>query len=92
MQAIFYTRLNLIYTAAAYSSSPPSIPSKTGGKRIFFTSQGIRSHGCLYIIEDKAEGVYEYSTVPSPIPPSSSDIDYYGWIKSLTLSLAGDIL
>jgi hypothetical protein len=58
----------------------------------YFASQSIRSHGRLYVLEDKAapESLVCYD------PHSRScflfNFDYYGWVKSLALSLAGDIL
>lgn len=59
---------------------------------LYFTSQIIRSHGCLYVIEDKTEGVYRVLYGVQSKTAFLFNIDYYGWIKSLALSLAGDIL
>ncbi len=58
----------------------------------YFSSQSIRSHGRLYVLED--EGVGENRVFYDPHSKSCFlfNMDYYGWIKSLALSLAGDIL
>jgi hypothetical protein len=61
-------------------------------ENFYFASQSIRSHGRLYVVEDSSE---EENTVyydPQSRTAFLINIDYYGWIKSLALSLAGDIL
>jgi hypothetical protein len=58
----------------------------------YFASQSIRSHGRLYVVEEPLE---EKNTVyydPQSKTAFLINIDYYGWIKSLALSLAGDVL
>lgn len=57
----------------------------------YFISQGIRSHGRLYVIEDSGPAnrvLYD----PQSKTAFLINIDYYGWIKSLALSVAGDVL
>ena len=58
----------------------------------YSASQSIRSHGRIYALEDKA--VEENRVYYDPLSRSCFvfNMDYYGWIKSLALSLAGDIL
>ncbi len=58
----------------------------------YFASQNIRSHGRIYALEDKT--VEENQVYYDPLSRSCFifNMDYYGWIKSLALSLAGDIL
>ena len=61
-------------------------------ENFYFASQSIRSHGRLYVVEDSLE---EENTVyydPQSRTAFLINIDYYGWIKSLALSLAGDVL
>jgi len=61
-------------------------------ENFYFASQSIRSHGRLYVVEDSSE---EENTVyydPQSRTAFLINIDYYGWIKSLALSLAGDVL
>lgn len=55
-------------------------------------SQGIRSHGRMFVFADPS---YPKDTVLYDVQSRTAflfNIDYYGWIKSLALSLAGDIL
>ncbi len=58
----------------------------------YSASQNIRSHGRIYALEDKA--IEENRVFYDPLSRSCFvfNMDYYGWIKSLALSLAGDIL
>jgi hypothetical protein len=58
----------------------------------YFASQSIRSHGRLYVAEDPAEEMNKVYYDPWSKTAFLINIDYYGWIKSLGLSLAGDIL
>lgn len=61
-------------------------------ENFYFASQSIRSHGRLYVVEDKEaeeNGVY-YD--PCSKTAFLVNMDYYGWIKSLALSIAGDLL
>jgi hypothetical protein len=55
-------------------------------------SQNVRSHGRLYVVKDTG---YPPDTVlfdPHAKTAFLVNIRYYGWIKSIALSLAGDIL
>ena len=58
----------------------------------YSASQSIRSHGRIYALEDKA--IQQNQVYYDPLSRSCFifNMDYYGWIKSLALSLAGDIL
>ena len=58
----------------------------------YYASQSIRSHGRIYVLEDKA--IQQNQIYYDPLSRSCFifNMDYYGWIKSLALSLAGDIL
>lgn len=58
----------------------------------YSASQNIRSHGRIYVLEDKS--IEENLVCYDPLSRSCFifNMDYYGWIKSLALSLAGDIL
>jgi len=58
----------------------------------YFASQGIRSHGRLYVLVDRTVGENRVFYDPYSRSCFLFNIDYYGWIKSLALSLAGDIL
>ena len=56
----------------------------------YSASQSIRSHGRIYALEDKA--IEENRVYYDPLSRSCFifNMDYYGWIKSLALSLAGE--
>ena len=58
----------------------------------YSASQSIRSHGRIYALEDKA--IQQNQVYYDPLSRSCFifNMDYYGWIKSLALSMAGDIL
>lgn len=61
-------------------------------ENFYFISQGIRSHGRLYVVADPA--VPEDTVLYEPASKTAFlvNISYYGWIKSLALSVAGDVL
>jgi hypothetical protein len=64
----------------------------TWGDNFYATSQNIRSHGRLLVFKNDA---YAPDTVlfdPLSRTAFLFNFTYYGWIKSLALSLAGDIL
>jgi hypothetical protein len=64
----------------------------TWGDNFYATSQNIRSHGRLLVFKNEA---YAPDTVlfdPLSRTAFLFNFTYYGWIKSLALSLAGDIL
>jgi hypothetical protein len=61
-------------------------------ENFYSAAQNIRSHGRLYVLQDKSE---EENTVyydPQSKTCFLFNFDYYGWIKSIALSVAGDIL
>jgi hypothetical protein len=58
----------------------------------YFASQNIRSHGRLYVLQDRTVADNRVLYDPHSKSCFLFNIDYYGWIKSLALSLAGDIL
>ena len=58
----------------------------------YSASQSIRSHGRLYVLQDKSLGENRVFYDPQSKTGFLFNMDYYGWIKSLALSVAGDIL
>lgn len=58
----------------------------------YFISQSIRSHGRLYVMQDPSEGENRVYYDPQSKTAFLINIDYYGWVKSLALSVAGDVL
>ncbi|MDK2974804.1 MAG: hypothetical protein PWP08_1175 [Methanofollis sp.] len=61
-------------------------------ENFYFISQSIRSHGRLYVVADPT--VPENTVLYDPGSKTAFliNIGYYGWIKSLALSVAGDVL
>jgi hypothetical protein len=61
-------------------------------ENFFSMSHSIRSHGRLYVVEDSSR---EENTILYDSQSKTAfliNLDYYGWVKSLALSVAGDIL
>jgi len=58
----------------------------------YFASQSIRSHGRLYVAEDSSLEKNRVLYDPQSNTAFLLNIDYYGWIKSPALAVAGDIL
>ena len=64
----------------------------TWQENFYSMSQNVRSHGRMYVFSDPA---YKPDTVlyePQSKTAFLFNFNYYGWIKSLALSLTGDIL
>ncbi|MCK9580701.1 MAG: aldolase [Methanoregula sp.] len=64
----------------------------TWQENFYAISQNVRSHGRIYLFDDPA---YSADTVIfDPVSKTAFLLNfrYYGWVKSLALSLAGDIL
>ena len=61
-------------------------------ENFYSMSHNIRSHGCLYVVEDSSKGKNRVYYDPQSKTAFLVNLDYYGWIKSLALSVAGDIL
>lgn len=58
----------------------------------FYTmGENIRSHGRIIVLEEPGEGL---KVKYDPVTKTAYlfNFDYYGWIKSLTLAVAGDVL
>jgi hypothetical protein len=62
------------------------------GQSFYFISQNIRSHGRLYVVNDPGEEKNTVCYDPQSKTAFLFNFDYYGWIKSLALSVAGDVL
>jgi len=58
----------------------------------YSASQNLRSHGRLYVLQDTSEAHNKVYYDPQSKTCFLLNVDYYGWIKSLALSVAGDIL
>lgn len=62
------------------------------GQSFYFISQNIRSHGRLYVVNRPTKEKNEVCYDPQSKTAFLLNFDYYGWIKSLGLSVAGDVL
>ncbi|MGZ4909027.1 MAG: HPr kinase/phosphorylase, partial [Halobacteriota archaeon] len=62
------------------------------GESFYFISQSIRSHGRLYVVNDSEEAQNKLYYDPQSKTAFLINVAYYGTIKSLALSVAGDIL
>ncbi|MGZ4847684.1 MAG: HPr kinase/phosphorylase [Halobacteriota archaeon] len=62
------------------------------GESFYFMSQNIRSHGRLYVVNEPAEKKNAVYYDAQSKTAFLLNFDYYGWIKSLALSVAGDVL
>lgn len=61
-------------------------------RNFYAMSSNIRSHGRLYVFSDSSLPKNKVYYDPFSRTAFLFNFDYYGWIKSLALSLAGDIL
>jgi hypothetical protein len=61
-------------------------------ENFYFMSQNIRSHARLYVVEDPEMGDDRVMYDPQSKTAFLVNVGYYGWIKSLALSAAGDVL
>jgi len=61
-------------------------------ENLYNMSQNIRSHGRLYVFNDPHEGNNQIYYDPQSKTAFLLNLQYYGWIKSLALSVAGDML
>ena len=61
-------------------------------ENFYSMSYNIRSHGRLYVVEDSSREENTILYDPQSKTAFLINLDYYGWVKSLALSVAGDIL
>ena len=89
---ILYEVKSEIYGCCIKLLTGSSLVKESWGESFYSASQNIRSHGRIYVLEDKS--IEENLVCYDPLSRSCFifNMDYYGWIKSLALSLAGDIL
>lgn len=89
---VLYEVKSEIYGCCIKLLTGSSLVKEAWGQSFYSASQNIRSHGRIYVLEDKS--IEENLVCYDPLSRSCFifNMDYYGWIKSLALSLAGDIL
>ncbi len=61
-------------------------------ENFYSMSQNIRSHARLYVVDDPDQGKDRVVYDPQSKTAFLINVGYYGWIKSLALSAAGDVL
>jgi len=61
-------------------------------ENFYGAAYNIRSHGRIYVVEDPEEEENQVRYDPQSKTCFLINMDYYGWIKSLALSVAGDVL
>ncbi|MDD1678568.1 MAG: aldolase [Methanomicrobiales archaeon] len=64
----------------------------TWSENLYNMSQNIRSHGRLYVFNDPQEEKDQVFYDPQSKTAFLLNVRYYGWIKSLALSVTGDML
>jgi hypothetical protein len=89
---VLYEIKSEIYGCCIKLLTGSSVVKNAWEESFYFASQNIRSHGRLYVLEDKKVGENQVRYDPHSKSCFLFNMDYYGWIKSLALSLAGDIL
>ncbi|HIH27928.1 MAG TPA: aldolase [Methanoregulaceae archaeon] len=72
-------------------SDDPAVRS-TWQENFFSMSQNVRSHGRLYVFADPGHPANTVLYDPLSRTAFLANIRYYGWIKSVALACAGDIL
>ncbi len=81
-----------IYGCCIKLLSDNAVMKETWQENFYSMSQNVRSHGRMYLFEEPA---YAPDTVLFDKISKTAflfNFSYYGWVKSLALSLAGDIL
>ncbi|MDD4137529.1 MAG: aldolase [Methanoregula sp.] len=92
MPAVRYEIKSEIYGCCIKLLSDDPVLRNTWQENFYSMSQNIRSHGRMFVFRDPG---YQPDTVlydPRSRTAFLFNIGYYGWIKSLALSLAGDVL
>jgi hypothetical protein len=92
MPAVRYEIKSEIYGCCIKLLSDDPVLRDTWQENFYAMSQSIRSHGRMFVFKDPA---YPPDTVlyePQARTAFLFNFGYYGWIKSLALSLTGDIL
>ncbi len=89
---VLYELKSEIYGCCIKLLTPARDVMERWSESFYNMSQNIRSHGRIYVVEDSEEAQDQALYDPSSKTAFLINMDYYGWIKSIALSLAGDIL
>jgi len=88
---ILYTRKAGIYGCCIKLLTEAEYLKDQWDDNFYTMSEDIRSHGRLIVVEDKDQ---QMSVKYDPYTKTAFliNFDYYGWIKSIALAVAGDVL
>ena len=86
-----YTRKASIYGCCIKLLTNVEYVKERGDDNFYSMSEDIRSHGRLVVLE-KPGNLMSVKYDPYSKTAFLLNVDYYGWIKSLALAVAGDIL
>jgi len=92
MPAVRYEIKSEIYGCCIKLLSDDPVLRDTWQENFYAMSQNIRSHGRMYVFRSPDYPADSVCYEPVSRTLFLFNIGYYGWIKSLALSLAGDIL
>lgn len=86
-----YTRKASIYGCCIKLLTNVEYDKERWEDSFYSMSEDTRSHGRLIVLEEKGE---KLSVKYDPYTKTAflSNVDYYGWVKSLALAVAGDVL
>jgi len=86
-----YTRKALIYGCCIKLLTEVEYVKEQWDDNFYSMSEDVRSHGRLIVMEEPRERL---SVKYDPYTKTAflMNVDYYGWIKSLALAVAGDVL
>ena len=86
-----YTRKALIYGCCIKLLTEVEYVKEQWDDNFYSMSEDVRSHGRLIVMEEPRK---ELSVKYDPYTKTAFliNVDYYGWIKSLALAVAGDVL
>lgn len=91
MPIAYFSSVRLISMAAAFVFGQTMKNGSTCGENWYFISESVKSHGRIVAISTgKKEPTLLFDSQSDTV--FFLDCDYYGWIKSAALALAGDIL
>jgi hypothetical protein len=90
-QAHFEVKSDIYGCCIKLLTDNPSVAERWG-ESFYFMSQNVRSHGRLYVVNEPAEDKNVVYYDPQSKTAFLVNVDYYGRIKSLALSVAGDVL
>ena len=89
---VLYEIKSEIYGCCIKLLSDDHTVKETWQDNFYPMSQNIRSHGRIFVFKDPACGPDTVFFDPHSRSAYLINFNYYGWIKSIALSLAGDIL